>query len=506
MPDEIFPASQAALSVPGEFSADDFEFVLSDGTPFHCDRYDVVTDGGVTSISCFKYGVVKLTQTDSALRTSTQSSAMTNGMQWTDGLWPTNPTVNYVVTRVNNAATYLRTYDTGTISEPVDDFVFGGNSLTIDNAYLMMLNKSFRSNKLVLRNGGRIYTPDSSASGSLLGPVVAETGAATFNAYSDYKLTIKGEISGTGKLVFTGPDGGATSAAYATYILEGINTNFTGTTTVTVPAYKPSDMVANTNKITPRFDRNYIKLFLTDKRNLGGPLDAMNPKAFTIENMSRVAPTNVANLVLDDATRGIFIKWVGRFYADLEQTISIASPIAVYGTMWKEGAGTLVLANLAPTFGADATASTPDADATNRMFRIAGGSVKIASVDAVNGLDVVLVGAASRLALDLSVDDIDLKLYGIRNTKTDSPFAVADGAEKIMVLLDADEPPPTRTTRGIFTVKNSAYSDVAALVKFEKSETLTGWSLVRKTPRDNGDGTMTMVVTVRPSGFSFSFK
>ena len=488
---------QSLVSLPGTCSPEDFEFVLSDGTAYACDEFVTVTEEGITSISGVNYGNVSLTATDDGNRNSVYPSAMTNAAQWSDSLWPTNPAVDYFVSRLTKT-TYLRTFDSGTIAHPADDFVFGGHSLTINNAYLLMLNKSFRSNRLVLRNGGTIRAPNSSDSCSLYGPVVADAGYAYFNAYSGYTLTIKDEISGGGDLVFNGPDGASTSAPFANFVLEGINTNFTGTMRVTLPTYMPSDTVANTNKITPRFDRNYIKLYLTDKRNLGSPLDVPNLKALTIENMSRVAIANTTSLTLDDATRGIFINWVGRFYADAGQTLTIASPLAVQGTMWKEGAGTLVLANPAPTFGADATGTTPDADATNHMFRIAGGVVKIAAVDAVNGLDVVVADASSQIVLDLSSEDADFASYGIRNTKTDSPFA-ADGAANIIIRLNTDEPSATRFERGILTVKSAAYPSVDAAVKIAKSAALDGWTVTR-TPRDNGDGTTTMVVAVKIGG------
>jgi hypothetical protein len=129
---------------------------------------------------------------------------------------------------------------------------------------------------------------------------------------------------------------------------------------------------------------------------------------------------------------------------------------------------------------------------------VAGGVVKIAAVDAVNGLDVVVADASSQIVLDLSSEDADFASYGIRNTKTDSPFA-ADGAANITIRLNADEPPATRFERGILTVKSAAYPSVDAAVKIAKSAVLDGWTVTR-TPRDNGDGTTTMVVAVKIGG------
>ena len=505
MADPMKPQTDVLLSVPCEVDLGGFELVLADGTQFTYVELNKTTEGGITSVSAFRAGTVSLISSDNNSRSTSYPSAMTNGAQWTDGLWPTNPAIDYVVKRTSGAMN-LRTYDSGTISDPNDDFVFGGHSLTIDYGILVAINRSFRSNKLIIRNGGNYYgTPNCHS--SLYGPVVADSGTASFSVYSYKRLTIESEISGSGILRFCSVSGSATSESSGHYILTGLNTNFTGTAVVTIPVNTPADIstAANQKKITPRFDRNFTTLYLTDKRNLGAPLDAPNPKALTIENMSRLAITNVNSLVLDDATRGIFINWVGRFLVDAGKSLTIASPLAVYGTMWKEGEGTLVLANPAPAFGADAAGSTPDVDATNRTFRVAGGDVKIASADAVNGLDVVVENAASRIVVDLQSDNADFASFGIRNTKTLTPFAVDGDATEIPVLLYAAEPPAAEVVRGVFTVKSEAYDAVAALVEIAKPAELAGWK-VSCEPRDNGDGTKTMRATVKRAGFILSIK
>ena len=245
-----------------------------------------------------------------------------------------------------------------------------------------------------------------------------------------------------------------------TIVLAGLNTNFTGAITATIPEYMPGGDItttAVTNKITPRFDRNYMHVKVSDKRNLGGPLEAVNPKALALQNMSRLELADgCTSLTLDEPTRGVFVKWIGRFLADSGQTMTIASPLAVHGTMWKEGSGTLVLANPQPTFGADAAGSTPDADETNRMFRVDGGAVRIASGCAVNGLDVV-VGAGATLELDLSSEDADLAAYGMLDTLTPgTPFAAGSGADKVFVDLVLPENYAGAKAVPVATVKAAA--------------------------------------------------
>ena len=496
MADPMKPQTDALLSVPGEVDLNGFEFVLTDGTPFTYGELNTTTESGVRT------GIVSLISPDNTSRSAPYPSAMTNGAQWTDGLWPTNPAIDYVVKRASSAMN-LRTYDSGTISDPLDDFVFGGHSLTIDYGILVAINRSFRSNKLIIRNGGNYYgTPNCHS--SLYGPVVADSGTASFSVYSYKRLTIESEISGSGTLRFCSVSGSSTSEPSGHYVLTGLNTNFTGTTVLTIPVNTPADIstAANQKKITPRFDRNFTTLYLTDKRNLGAPLDAPNPKALTIENMSRLSITNVSSLVLDDATRGIFINWVGRFLIDSGKTMTIASPLAVHGTMWKEGGGTLVLANPAPTFGEDASGTTPDADATNRTLRVAGGDLKIVAADAVNGLDVTFTNGAGRLVMELADGSGDIAAYGIRNVKTDTPFAVEGEVATTPVLLDAAAQPTAAFSCAILTVKSAIYDAALAKHSFSRGGNLSGYR-VTYGRRDNGDGTSTLTATVAMVGSRF---
>ena len=288
-----------------------------------------------------------------------------------------------------------------------------------------------------------------------------------------------------------------------------MNTNYTGAITVTIPYYIPAPGSKDEyNKTTPRFDRNYVHFRVSDKRNLGGPLATPNPKALTLENMCRLELADgCTSLVLDEPTRGIFINWVGRFLAEEGETMTISSPLAVDGTLWKEGDGLLVLGNPAPTFGADATATEPVGDPTNHMFRIAGGDVKIASVDAVNGLDVVFTNGAGRLVLDLDGTDADFKAYGIRNVKTDDPFAVEGDLTGVKLELStAAVPTEQEFSVAVLTVRTSAYGKTAALFgRLAKSATLRGWR-ISCAPRDNDDGTTTMVASVQRTGFMVLIK
>ena len=485
-------------------TADDFEFVGADGQPLDCDGYNMTTDSdqGTASITAVRHGYVKLLASDQTSRTKVNESSMTNGVNWSDGLWPTNPLVDYAAIDKN-----LRTVDSGVaIDQPMDDFVFKGRSLIMDDAILVMVNRSFSCANLFLRNEATFaYTPY--YNGSLYGKVTADEGNACFSVYSYKTLTIESAIEGSGNVVFTSPGGASTSDSRGYYVLKGDNDGFTGTMVVTMPYKMPTDPVADWKKVTPSFDRNYMVLNLTERGNLGGELPAVNPKAFTIENMSRVKPAdNVMDLTLDEPTRGIFIKWVGRLMANEGQTFTVKSPLAVHGTLWKEGEGTLVLGNPAPTFGENADSDTPDADATNRMFRVAAGDVKIVSGDAVNGLDVVFTNSASRLVLDLDSEDDTFRTFGLRNTKSAALFAVEGDVVKIPVVLDFANPPARNTERALFTISENTDQDLfLSKIAIVKGEALAGMSMERSW-RVNEDGSRTFVAKFTKVGLRIVIK
>ena len=504
--ENITPTYSDLIKFPAnaEITVDDFEFVDADGEPLDCSYCDITTDSdlGTSTITAARYGYVKLLESDPTSRTTIQQSSMTNEQNWSDGLWPTNPLVDYAAIDKN-----LRTFDSSDVKEqPLDDFVFKGNSLIMDDSVLVVVNRSFNCRNLFLRNEATFaYTPY--YNGSLYGKVTADEGNACFSVYSYKTLTIESAIEGSGNVVFTSPGGASTSDSRGYYVLKGDNDGFTGTMVVTMPYKMPTDPVADWKKVTPSFDRNYTVLNLTERGNLGGELPAVNPKAFTIENMSQVKPAvGITSLTLDEPTRGIFIKWVGRLMANEGQTFTVKSPLAVHGTLWKEGEGTLVLGNPAPTFGENADSDMPDADATNRMFRVAAGDVKIASGDAVNGLDVVFTNSASRLVLDLDSEDDTFRTFGLRNTKSATPFAVEGDVVKIPVVLDFANPPARNTERALFTISASADEDLfLSKIAIVKGEALSGMAMERSW-RVNNDGSRTFVAKFTKVGLRIVIK
>ena len=111
--------------------------------------------------------------------------------------------------------------------------------------------------------------------------------------------------------------------------------------------------------------------------------------------------------------------------------------IAVVGAMPDVHVGSVLSLGSAVKFGADGTLDQWEAgeDATNHAFMVIGGDVRIRHADALNGLNVTVSNTASAFRLPFSSGDADLKAYGIRNVKTDTPFALPAGADKLPLTI-----------------------------------------------------------------------
>ena len=476
-----------------DFDPEEIDVLYFDGTPLEklC-GYTLTrsTEGGVTVFAAKLPQTVALTKSDAYTYKKVTSSALTNATQWSNGMLPTDENTGYVVKKLEGKTTLFAS----ATDENSDVSTFKGGSLVIDESYLIVAAPIFNVDRLVLRDGATLYFYAGLCT-TINGSIVAMTGTSHFGAYGYETNTIAANLVGPGTIELQAFKGASATQSSCTYKLTGESYDFKGSMIVTIPYHMPADPVADYNKITPRFDRNYATLILTDKSNLGGALSAINRKSLTIENMSRVQPDeDVTTLTLDEPTRGIFIKWVGRLFAEQGQTFAVASPLAVHGTLWKEGAGTLVLDSPAPTFGADAESEQPDANATNRTFMVAGGDVRIASSAALNGLDVVFTNGAGRIVLDLDSEDEALRNFGIMNAKSPAPFAAVGDVKNVSVLLDLDNAPVNGASYPILTVHNSCRDAVFSSVKFRKSEALAGWTLLRSW-RDNEDGTSTLMAT-----------
>ena len=159
--------------------------------------------------------------------------------------------------------------------------------------------------------------------------------------------------------------------------------------------------------------------------------------------------------------------------------IAVLDGIDITGTLTKTGDGMLSVGG---------TAKTGD----NAALVVSGGSLKVVSADAVNGIPVSFAEAA-KLVADVSAKG-DLKEFGARNTLTETPFASQSETGKIAVSFtgefDADEAEVVVCT----------VSATAALPEFKVSGKHINMKVVSSWWRTNEDGTRSFLVKFIKAG------
>ena len=112
-------------------------------------------------------------------------------------------------------------------------------------------------------------------------------------------------------------------------------------------------------------------------------------------------------------------------------------------------------------------------------------------------------------SLDLETSDSDLIAYGIRNTKTSTPFTVGDGASEVAIEIDLSHEPDFKSkTLAVMTVRQDCAASVRDLVKVKKGANLQGFPMHFETVNEEIDGVASVVVKAvfERKGFIVSFR
>jgi hypothetical protein len=286
------------------------------------------------------------------------------------------------------------------------------------------------------------------------------SGTATIGTSNGRTLYIDSEIIGHAEAALVGLANGTTASPYGYYAFNALNTNFYGTIKMRQRHWKADD-----GKVYINFNTS-SRLTITNALSLGGNLIKHEPKALWL--------TRYASLLVEESTtlaaesnRGIYIEDIGRICVGNKKvnpyTFRMETPLAINGTFYKEGIGTLELAG-GMAFGEDGLAESPTEGLNG--FAVTGGVVRVCSAGAIDGCSMELrEGASLELAVDF--DNEELMAQGIRNVKTDTPFVLGEGLEKLPISLkfagDAT-PPSTKFTVPLLTVSSGAAASVRAML------------------------------------------
>ncbi len=421
--------------------------------------------------------VVSLTTADAV---SARESYAPNGLahSWSDGEWP-HPGAVYLVD-----GKLLRTpvRDTTTQSRCL---AFGGDALILKDLATLAMRGHAVTGRIVCVSSSSAKVPcithyatgDTtlfphcpSGVGVVAGDVrlCAESGGgAQFIVSTGRGLRIDAEIHGNGdmRLAQSQAENANPPQPVGYFHLNAVNTNLFGKVRMCAVAstWKPTtgDHAGGSYPV-PSEDFS-PRVWLSDPRNLGGPLQAPDRRNVVVGDYVRIHP--MTSMAFDDMTRGwsigspdnegigksYFTVGTARLYVTNGVTVTFRQPLNFcqrLATLVKEGEGTLELGSPAPTFWVE---GNPEGTASesNNLFRVKQGTVRFLSGMALDGLHA-FVSPNATLAFDAHPSDETLLAYGVYNDVVrrerddrsgsrvfqEPPFELDDGALEIAVRIE----------------------------------------------------------------------
>lgn len=353
----------------------------------------------------------------------------------------------------------------------VQNSVFRGDSLTLSPSAILRCRHSSSGDT------HRLQVPSGE-------PVVVYPGVSTTQNYNgrDYPvvgdLYLVGEYGDSGAFNFDLIYGDARSDSY--HGTTTLNANLTGAGTLHITGYKNGLSRSGLNgNNTNYFGRILMSSNGTTDANkgtqvrvsrpeaFGGRLDEFQANAVTMYEYAMVEATgNVA--LTNDMNRGFRIANAG-FNCDAGKTFETSWPIVLNGTLYKHGAGTLVLAG----------AMTHDTSSTKKLI-VRAGTVSALSDEAVAGLTLTATNDFT-IAVSPRSSAVNgfgsVALTGDADPKINVAFDVASaerGANYRLPICTVES--DSGLTADSFVVQK-ARGYVCTLVSETVDETKTRWSL-----------------------------
>ena len=355
------------LSAPvdgANFTKDDFVLDASKSDWKQLYHLDTVVENGVKSLVAVFEPLVKHTNTypyeyDFRNDEGYKASSMTNAAHWSDNLVP------------HGGVRYYTSYNLRTVYSPYTVGVFPGLSLTLEGGSLRVFNSEYTVTNLIVSGGTIQYGNIGDTTKPFHSEMISlrDGKTLTFETYLGHGIDIDSEISGDGRLWFSGIRREATSSPSAHYILRKANEDFVGTVCV-------SQFITGANSSYSDFSSKFQTLRIANGKCLGGRLPEFNPEALTLAKFSRLYVLGPNKVELEDGlNRGVYIQGCGRFYVGTtngtNDTFVCNWPITMNGALYKEGAGRLELGGTVSFQGVDAIGDTPRANSNLFLCRMA---------------------------------------------------------------------------------------------------------------------------------------
>ena len=437
--------------------------------------------------------IVELTTSDTASLGRPSSDDLSSiawgmGSSWSNGQTPAAGT-NYVVRMQNGTAMYLRSPTRNSHT------TFPGKSLTIaTNCFLRIFQSSgckFTVNDLRLMGGSEMDVGQSTFA-NVYGAIRIGPGEVRFGTCNE-SCAFYAPFSGSGDIWFSGPQSG-TSVPQGTFGLHVDNPNFKGRMRV--------EYCRDDGTYAATYGVRREALNVGSELQLGGRLDAFDPKALTLRKYGRLWARD-SFVLTRDYNRGVFVDGSQGGVFDVraaDHVLTFNTQLTLNGKLYKDGEGTLVMGGNVK-FGAEAS-DTPTEG--SNLFDVTNGTVEVTAADALNGLATTFA-PDTRLVLVVDPSDTDLMRYGIRNVKTATPFAVVSGGT-LPFSLEASaavraEMKGRTVTIGLFTVTSEADAAFQPLLPTHIASPFP--SSKGTVVRSEEDGVVTYSLSVLPIGMQF---
>ena len=378
-------------------------------------------------------------------------------------------------------------YDPGYIIYFKSPYEFPGRSLSLGGMVGFYNNTSFTVADLRLLDGAWFRQMKKDCTVHLKGAATLY-GAPNFRVNGSGMFIVDSALAGTGDLIVAldvAKCRGEGSAYLGTLSLEGDNSAWSGRA-----------LVGCGRESTADIGLSNLTLRVTSATGLGGVVGTFTFDAVKVADTCKLAVTDTATF--NAANRGwCFMDGATVDVAD-GKVATVGEIITFGGASVKSGNGTLILGGAAKFYDDenDEATDTPSGES----FRIAAGTLGVASTNALDGVEVTFV-AGTTLKIDPNAADADMLRYGAVNVKSAAPFTVEGGGAVPVAFAPVSDPDsrPTSFDVAICTVSSFAASGLA----FAQQGRCPNYNVAIVT-RQNSDGTVTYFGHFIHKGFIIS--
>ena len=397
-------------------------------------------------------------------------SCCTNASSWQSGEMPHAGRVYMANMGSGGLANYPIVRTPYYVNEP---YVFAGDALVLGNgSRLFLCSRDTTFGLLALNANVTVPLALNGVPTFLRGTIrlrgSSDTYPQVFQAYFQGLNTVSAEVVGPGTLHVTGRSG--SGKPYGDIEFTALNTNFTGRIKV---CSKVNNQAASEDSY------RHERVFVTDARNLGGPLAAFKADALELADYTVLQPRN--DVDLNVANRGVTITGNACFTVPEGVTLTVSNDITYNGALKKKGPGVLALNGNARAGGETAS------------LTVAEGFLRVGSTNALNGVTVSFADGA-RLIVDPAATG-DVASFGAVDLSA-APFG---GTLPVAFKLPELGEGGTHVYRAVAvcTVASRAAADALAVTAARIEGCRVSFA-----PRANADGTVTILADIGPDGLA----